>query len=131
MKRKEIFRPEKRRVIRVIIISFGIILAGTILAILAANGLSIPCILNKLTGLECPGCGNTRAAMALLKFDIASAFKYNMLFIPEFFYLGFVYVSSAVNYLKGGAFSYKSPFKALDVIFLIVFVLWGIVRNFI
>ena len=41
-----------------------------------------PCPFNYLTGLQCPGCGGTRALHALLHGDIAGAFAFNpMLFV--------------------------------------------------
>jgi len=40
------------------------------------NG-QMPCVLQELTGLYCPGCGGTRAAKALLKGDLISSFLYH------------------------------------------------------
>ena len=48
------------------------------------------CVLNKTTGLHCPGCGATRASHALIRGDIAAAFASNplfVLFVPFFAYL--------------------------------------------
>ena len=42
-------------------------------------GISIPCIFRKITGFYCPGCGMTRASLALLDGDIYQSFRYNML----------------------------------------------------
>lgn len=39
----------------------------------------IPCVFNKLTGLDCPGCGMTRATLAMLEGNIYQAFRWNML----------------------------------------------------
>lgn len=40
------------------------------------------CILKNLTGMPCPGCGMTRAGIALLHFDFVGAFNYNpMIFL--------------------------------------------------
>lgn len=39
----------------------------------------IPCLFNKVTGYECPGCGVTRASLALLNGNFYQAFRYNML----------------------------------------------------
>ncbi|HTU23992.1 MAG TPA: DUF2752 domain-containing protein [Pirellulales bacterium] len=38
------------------------------------------CLLHELTGLNCPGCGSTRAVHALLHGDLAGALGYNALF---------------------------------------------------
>lgn len=35
------------------------------------------CLFHRFTGLHCPGCGNTRAAQALLHGDVAEAFRQN------------------------------------------------------
>lgn len=38
------------------------------------------CIIHNITGLPCPGCGMTRAYLALLRGDLAGAFYYHPLF---------------------------------------------------
>lgn len=43
------------------------------------------CIFHELTGLDCPGCGMTRAASACLHGEIGRAFRYNpvgMILLP-------------------------------------------------
>ena len=41
-----------------------------------------PCLFHALTGLQCPGCGTTRALHHLLHGDVAAAFRLNaMLFV--------------------------------------------------
>lgn len=35
------------------------------------------CVFHKVTGFYCPGCGGTRAVIAMLKFDFITAFRYN------------------------------------------------------
>lgn len=37
----------------------------------------IPCLFREVTGLQCPGCGTSRMALALMRFDIPAAFAYN------------------------------------------------------
>lgn len=39
------------------------------------------CLFHTTTGLHCPGCGSTRAAHALTKFDLGSAFRKNPLLV--------------------------------------------------
>ncbi len=91
--------------------------------------IEIPCIINRLTGLYCPGCGNTRAATALFHLDIKKAFQCNPLFALEFFYIGWLYIIACINYIKTGRFSYRSPCTIFDIFVLIVIVIWGVIRN--
>lgn len=42
--------------------------------------LGITCPIKYLTGLSCPGCGMTRAWLALLRLDLAAAWAYHPLF---------------------------------------------------
>ena len=42
--------------------------------------LNIPCIFLHITGIECLGCGMTRALSEALQFDFASAFEYHKMF---------------------------------------------------
>jgi len=40
-----------------------------------------PCVLHKLTGLHCPGCGSTRSAHELLNGHVSEAANKNLLFL--------------------------------------------------
>lgn len=42
--------------------------------------LDLPCILRSLTGVICPGCGMSRAWLALLRLDLRAAFSYHPMF---------------------------------------------------
>ena len=42
----------------------------------------IACPLHELTGLQCPGCGATRASFLLLHGDALGALRYNLLLLP-------------------------------------------------
>lgn len=67
------------------------------------NSIPLPvCPLHHLTGLYCPGCGTTRAVLALMHGDLYSAFRYNPLFIfiviiISFYALKRLMVSAGVN----------------------------------
>lgn len=103
--------------------------AVTVFYILAQQGIAIPCLFNKFTGLLCPGCGNSRAAIALLRWDFSAAFWYNPMFPLEFFYLAWVLLHCARAYLKGKPFGYKPPFPVLDICILILLLFWWVIRN--
>ena len=47
---------------------------------LLKRGGHLLCVFYELTGLYCPGCGSGRAALALLRGDVAAALGHNALF---------------------------------------------------
>lgn len=42
--------------------------------------LDLPCVLRNLTGVICPGCGLSRAWLALFQLDFRAAFSYHPMF---------------------------------------------------
>ncbi|MBQ2676830.1 MAG: DUF2752 domain-containing protein [Clostridia bacterium] len=111
-----------------ILTAIALAVATTVL-VFAFAGVGLPCVFYEITGLYCPGCGNTRAAMAIVKLNFSEAFSYNAIFLIEYLYIIYVYVFCCLNYLKNKKFSYQSPAIALDITVLAVVVLWGVVRN--
>ena len=87
-----------------------------------ALGISIPCIFREITGLYCPGCGMTRASLALLDGDIYQSFRYNMLIFIIIPLLILFYVLE-----KRGKEKYS---QVLMWGMLSITVLFGILRNF-
>lgn len=77
-----------------------------------------PCVFHKLTGLYCPGCGNTRALAALLHGDIAGSLAKNILLIPAL-------ITLAILWCK--------PKAALNRYFAwtisVVVIVFGVARN--
>lgn len=59
---------------------YWIILLAILAYILITHFLKIcNCPVKLITGIPCPGCGMTRACMAILRFDFIKAFQYNPL----------------------------------------------------
>ncbi|MBO5182799.1 MAG: DUF2752 domain-containing protein [Bacilli bacterium] len=51
----------------------------------------IPCFFKLLFKLPCPGCGLTRAFLEIFKLNITKAFYYNILSIPLFIFLLYMF----------------------------------------
>ena len=77
-----------------------------------------PCVFHLLTGLECPGCGSTRALYHLLHGDVAGAFSLNPMLFVAVPFAGAATASRrlATHPVTGWAAA-------------VVTVLWGILRN--
>ncbi|MFK4084263.1 DUF2752 domain-containing protein [Kribbella sp. NPDC020789] len=66
--------PVDRRVQGLALVGVGgFALAG----VYQVTGLGIPCLLHATTGLNCPLCGSTRMAAALLRGDLNAAWHFN------------------------------------------------------
>ena len=123
-------REKSRRWRSVLVLAALVALAGGIYCVLALRGLGIPCLFHRITGWQCPGCGNSRAALALLRLDLGAALGYNPLFPLEFGYLGWVILCCCRSYLRGGRFAYRPKAVWVDAGMLCLVLLWGVVRNF-
>ena len=95
------------------------------------TGLGIPCVFHKLTGLSCPGCGNSRALIALSHFELKKAAGYNLFIFPELLFVFYAAAYVTAGYIKTG--SYKAMLRPewLMWAFLSLLVIWGVVRNLI
>ncbi len=119
----------KKRYRNLLFGGLGVLSCAVIFYILALRGIGIPCLFRKLTGWLCPGCGNSRAVLALLRLDLAGALRCNLLFPLEFLYLGWVIFWCCKRYLQGKKFSYWPPVPWLDAGILAAVLLWWILRN--
>lgn len=66
-------------------LSYWLLALAAVLAILCfgfAPALLPPCPFHQFTGLDCPGCGSTRALRALLHGHPMKALNFNLLFLP-------------------------------------------------
>lgn len=90
-------------------------------------GISIPCMLNITTGLNCPGCGITRMFDSLLHFKIYQAFRYNPFLFITLPIFGLIYFIECIKYIRFGEFSDK--YTTFLITYGIFLVLFGILRN--
>lgn len=114
---------------RILLLNLGVLGLGMILAFLAAKGFRIPCLFYEFTGLQCPGCGNTRATIALLRLDFVTMFRWNLTYPLQMLYLLRVWATCCSRYIRGQRFSYRPKADWIDYAFIIMLVLWTVVRN--
>lgn len=75
-------QPSGARAVAVILAATILVIAGTVFFFNPATHHFYPvCQFHRLTGLNCPGCGMTRAAYALLHGDGRTALHDNALFV--------------------------------------------------
>ena len=94
-------------------------------------GFGIPCALNELLSIYCPGCGLTRATESILKLDFYQAFRYHTLslvLIPMFFVIC-VFALFEFTFNKK-SFLDKIP-SALWCYLVALLLIYGAIRNFI
>ncbi len=121
----------KARLLRVLLLA-GIavtVLVGYVL-IFHTTGLGFPCVLHEFTGLQCGGCGLTRAAVALLHLDFAAAFSYHALWPVFAAYFLWVGGSAASAYVRRGEIRLLPGEWWMHATVLAVIVGYGILRNF-
>ncbi len=120
---------KKQRVFIAALVTAGIFAAGLVYAFFAMNGLAIPCFIKALTGFDCPSCGISRTALALLTFRFDELFSYNLIWPVILFYFMWVYFFSVKSYIKKGVLNYDAPTVLVDIAVLVTAIVWWIVRN--
>lgn len=123
---------KSNRIKRVALLATLFIIIGIIYAVVVdLLKFGIPCVFNMLTGVKCPGCGITRSLISLLHFQIYDSLKYNALTFFIIAYISLVFINTSKVYIKSGTFYLNAGSEYISVIFLILFIIWGIVRNII
>ncbi len=59
-----------------------------------------PCMLHQLTGLYCPGCGGTRAVMALMEGRWVSSFFYHPVVLYSFLLAAYFMVTNSLQFMS-------------------------------
>ena len=114
----------------------GIVLGATALGVGAmvfffnpsTHGFYPVCIFHALTGLNCPGCGMTRALYALLHGNLRLALKDNALFVLALAAAAFWLARFARRKLRNQPATFNLPPKFLWI-FLVVAIVFAVVRN--
>lgn len=101
--------------------------AAAVYILIKAGLFRFVCPFNAVTGLRCPGCGNTRAVLAVLSGDFYGACLNNLMFYPEAALLIFFIVYLPYIYITGRPFSRIA--KVILTAGAVTAAAWWIVRN--
>jgi hypothetical protein len=99
--------------------------------------IGVPCLLHATTGLNCPFCGTTRMAAALLQGDPARAWSFNppmLVVLPVVaLVVGYMLLAWTVEYAGGFQLPRPRPSARLQrvvpLVFLAGMLLYGVLRN--
>lgn len=84
------------------------------------------CISQNLFGIQCPGCGMSRAFLSILQLDFAGACKYNLLSIPLFFGILVYVVLALVDVVFDKNYVYRIEKQGLQFLLPICLIIIGI-----
>ena len=120
----------KKRLERLIIKCLIVAVVGFgYLIFVRLSGWGIPCIFRLISGKYCPGCGISRMFVALSRFDIHAAFRYNPLVFCLLPFATVFGVRYAVSYVKTGRTEADKLETVLLVITMILTVAFWVLRN--
>lgn len=118
------------RLLQVTAVTAVLLVAALVYALIVRlTGHGLPCLFHMLTGLDCPGCGMSRAMGALAHLDVRAAFRYNLLWPLYGAYAVWVYLSAALPYVRCGSLQGKSRAAWVDWVVLAIVLLYGVFRN--
>ncbi|MEU4469869.1 DUF2752 domain-containing protein [Micromonospora sp. NPDC023888] len=112
----------------------GCVAAGMGYALLSNPAHAAPdaaptCLLKLTTGLDCPGCGGTRALWYVLHGDLPAAARHHFLFIFALPFLAYLFVAWAGNQAFGWRLPELRISSKVTVGFLGVWLAFSVLRN--
>lgn len=89
--------------------------------------IGVVCPVHEILGLDCPGCGGTRMALALLELDFYQAFRYNPFLFITLPIWAVIYCWQILGYIRNNTLWSKLDITL--IIYGIMLAIFGIIRN--
>ena len=121
----------QKRILRVCAVGglLTAVLAGYAL-LYNATGHGLPCLLYQLTGLQCAGCGLTRALAAVMRLKWLEAFSYHALWPVYALYFSWIFLSDARAYVRRGELQFLPGRWWIHIPVAVLLLGYGFLRNF-
>lgn len=115
----------------------GLALAGVLLAFgiicrfvgIRPGDMLLPCLFHSVTGIYCPGCGGTRACIALLRGNVRLSLHYHPVVLYAAVLYGWYMISNTIQYISRGKWkigmAYRSFYAWIGVVILALHALWA------
>ena len=116
-----------KRLFNILLLLFGI----SFVIIVTSGIINFTCVLKKLFGICCPGCGLTRSFKSILQLDFYSAFNYNILGIPLFIFGIITCIGLIIDTIKNDNKTITFILRILEkyYIFIIILVIIAMIIN--
>lgn len=107
-----------------------LLLIGVVYAVWCnVTGIGIPCVINLIFKVRCPGCGMTHAAVAMTHLDIAGAFYYNKLSVTVVPLLIIILLVQEYRYIRTGSRKISLPETVILALMFAATMAYGVGRN--
>ena len=115
----------KNRLIKISILFFEAVLLYVI------PNVNIGCFFKNTFGIRCPGCGLTRAFLAIFNFNLIEAFKLNIISIPLFIFIiiANILLLYDIIFNKNKVYNFLNKLSKYYVLILILLVVTTVVNN--
>lgn len=127
--RREAVRVKRRAINTAVFYAVIFAAAAILFALLESGAFHFICPFRELTGLRCPGCGNSNALLAIARGGFREAAGYNPMFYPEMLFAASAAAYASAEYIKGARPS--RAFVRVLTCGAALILIWGIIRNII
>lgn len=122
----------RHRIVGPAVVVAGVVGAGTLIWFAdptTPGGIIPPCPTKALLGIDCPGCGMSRAVYSLLHGDLGAALAFNALGVVALVLLAVAFVTYTIGLWRGRRVRGWQNLRYSPAVVLVVTVIWFVIRN--